>query len=238
MKPPAADSFLQLAFRRLLDLSLETERRLAAERAAITRGEDPQRTLPAAVKDELEAALARQKIDARPAGYDPETVLFQQAQHLMARTVDAVLDPLPWDGDSVWPPLRESYPPADGVAAEFAAQIDELLEEDQPSADLVQLYLLALVSGVEAEEDSASRLLLVLSAQFPQLQAEPEHLFPAAYRRQQLRGRAQSIANARPWWIALGVALFLLLMTTLPLWWGGISDVFEAIAAIREHYTG
>lgn len=238
MSQPAVDSFLQLAFRRLLDSTLVAERRLASERAALARGEDVARTAPELVRGDLVVELERQKIDARPAGYEPGEPVFQQAQHIMAITADAVLKDVPWDAGNSWPALAEDYPPPDGAGPTIGDQIELLLEDASPDVDLVQLYLLASESGVEAPRDSIPRLLEVLAVQLPEVESEPEHLFPAAYRRQQLRGRTLAIADSKPWLIALLVIVALMLLVSVPLWWDGINELMEEIGRIREHGRG
>lgn len=191
------------------------------------------RPTPAAeYRRRLAEHLEAHSADALARGRDPQSLPFQQAQHLMATLADATFQAFDWWGRKTWleQPLASDFPPPAGVDEELSQQVDQLLASDRPDAELAQFYLLALASGAFSELDTADtrrRLLAALGEPFPELLEEPERVFPDAYRRRQRRGPAALLPAVRVWLVAVLALGVVLLAVSAPLW-------LDATAAARQ----
>lgn len=232
------DAFLPVAFRGFLHEVCQVEahvRVLLAEGA--TARADARPPVPADLRAQLQAVLERQRSDALSRGLDTESDSFQLGQHLMAATADAVFQGFDWWGRKLWltQPLAGDFAPPDGAADDVAAQVQQLLDAEEPDPELAQLYLLAAASGSFPQLGSAAtrrRLLEILGESFPELTGDPEHHFPEAYRRLQARGPAAQLPAVRGWAVALLVLAGLLLAISAPLWLDATVQVRQDVQRI------
>ena len=168
---------------------------------------------PLVIRERLASLLERQVDAAHREGVDSKAERFELAQWVMARVADITLDSFAWWGRGATRPLTDDFPLPDGAPVDVVQQINEVLDTDPPDSELAEVYLLALVAGLEPSPDAARReelelcrreLLNKVVIHRPELLAGPPSvLFPDAYRRHQIRGPGGFLPKLGPWVVAL-----------------------------------
>jgi len=249
MSTPAIDAFLPQAFRTFVDEVCRVERDVRTMMAEGAAARSQVRPTPAAdLRARLADVLEQQKSDGRAMGRDPESPTFQAGQNLMAALADGIFQGFDWWGRKPWleQPLTGDFQVPDGFSEDPSMQVADYLEGEDQDPELAQLYLLALATDAFVDEDAGAgasqsvrrRLLEVLSEPFPELNGDPEHTFPEAYRRRQLPGPASLLPATRGWWIGLAVAAGLLLAISAPLWLRATQAARQAVEQILAPGSG
>ena len=199
---------------------------------------------PLVIRERLAALLAKQVDAAHREGVDSKAERFQLAQWVMARLADVTLDSFPWWGRRAARPLTDDFPLPDGMPVDVVKQVEEVLDTDPPDSELAEVYLLALVAGLEPSPDARRReelelcrreLLTKVVIHRPELLAGPPSvLFPDAYRRSQTRGPGGFLPKLSPWVLALILVMIGLFAASAVVYKRATREVTRELEQIRQ----
>jgi hypothetical protein len=231
--------FLTQEFRSFLGC-LDQTRRQIQERQSIGAGPGDLPREPGSIRERLALQLTRQVADAQREAYDSKSAAFKHAQYVMARIAEVTLDSFPWWGRGQLRPLTEDFPLPDGWATDLVVRIDQLLAADPPSAELAEIYLLALAAGLEPPRDDPKRLRQIehrrerlitqISTVRPEL-AVPRVplLFPEAYTVSQDRRPVVYLPQLGGWVAALAVVLAVLFAVSILIYQGATAPLADTL---------
>lgn len=217
MSTSRLDAFLPAAFRGFV-LALGREQRRVADRQTVHAAPSS----PDALHGAFAARLRRFDAEAAQAGLDPASPSSRQTRFLMAVTADQTFRDFGGWGRRYFAahPLAADFPPPAGVEADLGAQVEVFLAAKLPDPDLGQVLLLALAaaSGTASSTDLTTALRRRLHELLPELDRDPERLFPEAYAHRAAEGKAVLLPRVRFWLGALAFGAIAYVLTSLPVW--------------------
>lgn len=202
---------------------------------------------PLVIRERLAAQLGKQVEAAHREHVNTKAERFQLAQWVMARLADVTLDSFDWWGRRAARPLTDDFPLPDGMPVDVVKQVEEVLDIDPPDSELAEVYLLALVAGLETASDPQRRedleacrrgLLNKVVIHRPELMAGPPPIvFPDAYRRNQTRGKPGILPPLRQWVVALVLVMIGMFAGSAAVYqWAtqGVTQTLESILSLSS----
>ncbi|MGE3540623.1 MAG: DotU family type IV/VI secretion system protein [Candidatus Tectimicrobiota bacterium] len=193
----------------------------------------------------LLSLLEQQELAVTRRGGDYSSLLYKEAQYVMAALADETFLHLDWVGKQVWQQhlletrLFESQSAGDSLFQ----KLERLLRSGDPVyADLALVYLMALAlgfqgkfRGTDASEQLAryrQQLYTFITHHEPQLLQTARPLFPEAGAHTLTAGTSQRLPTARRWCALIGVTILLLGCLSHVLWRQVRDDLHHTITPI------
>jgi type VI secretion system protein ImpK len=198
-----------------------------------------------AVWQQLLTVLEQQELIAGRKGGEYGTVLYKDAQYVMAALADEIFLHLDWAGREAWKAhlLETKLFHSHSAGEHLFEKIEQLLLEPDPVfRDLATVYLMALGLGFQGKfrgtDDAGQidhhrrRLFAFIAHREPDLLNASRHLFPETYSHTLDGGRARKLPDTRQW-IALVVGVVLTLVVLSSALWRHLTiDLYNVINRI------